>query len=311
MNKKIIKPLILIIIIALLVGFNFISNNVEVQAFSELKITVDILDNEIMNYLDASETESINQSLLLEEYVLEPIREKYLKDNQGKFLAEQHIESTLINTSNQREALEALENLKLEEIISEIVKNCSKYLELDEVTVLVIPISSEKTFGEITKKISIVGLAYGDGKILLMIDPFNKEYEKLLPNILAHEYHHSVWLKREKLNSEFTLLDYLIFEGRAESFANIVYPSIENSTYSKFNEVEARKFFSIILDDLDSTEGNLLRDIMFGSSKYPSMAGYNLGYKIVQNYLKENTDIDIEDWTYMEPKHILQETDYD
>ncbi len=82
----------------------------------------------------------------------------------------------------------------------------------------------------------IQAITVGTGKIIVSIDPTSDYWEEQLPYVLAHEYHHSVWTSRNFTTTDFTPLEYLILEGKADSFAknlgaNIII-TIQNPTSS-------------------------------------------------------------------------------
>ncbi|WP_409293838.1 DUF2268 domain-containing putative Zn-dependent protease [Peribacillus sp. SCS-26] len=53
-------------------------------------------------------------------------------------------------------------------------------------------------------------------------------------------------------------------------------------------------------------------DFMNGSeSKHiPPFSNYTIGYKIMQSYLQKNPQVKTNEWTVLNPKEILQNSDY-
>ena len=50
---------------------------------------------------------------------------------------------------------------------------------------------------------------------------------------------------------------------------------------------------------------------MFGDGKdYPRWSGYTIGYRIVQNYLEKNPEINVDAWTNMSSSDILEKSGY-
>lgn len=140
-----------------------------------------------------------------------------------------------------------------------------------------------------------------------------KNWKSILSYSVVHEYHHhSVWTAQKFDNSRFTLLDYLVFEGKADSFANIIYPKIEVPWISSI-DFETEKFvWNLISDQLNSTDDELAKKVIFeGVKDFPHWNGYTIGYHIVQDFLKNNPEISIEEWTKMDSSVILERSRYE
>ena len=60
--------------------------------------------------------------------------------------------------------------------------------------------------------------------IVLQIAP-QKYNEEMIPYTIAHEYHHTVYFEKVK-NQKRDLIDYVLIEGKADSFANLVIPDM-------------------------------------------------------------------------------------
>ena len=69
----------------------------------------------------------------------------------------------------------------------------------------------------------VIALTAGSGKVVVKLHP-QADWAKLLPYVLAHELHHSYWAQEQfHPDAAFTLADYLVFEGRADYYANQVF----------------------------------------------------------------------------------------
>ncbi|WP_171050839.1 DUF2268 domain-containing putative Zn-dependent protease [Bacillus sp. BHET2] len=114
-----------------------------------------------------------------------------------------------------------------------------------------------------------------------------KEYEALF----VHEYHHCVRMKLlNKQDSQYTLLDSIIFEGLAEyavkEYCGEKYMAPWTKTYG---EKEMSGYHEKwIQPNLDVKRSNPLHDhLLLGQKSYPTMLGYAAGFRLVQNHLKK------------------------
>ncbi|MCU0645109.1 MAG: DUF2268 domain-containing protein, partial [bacterium] len=72
--------------------------------------------------------------------------------------------------------------------------------------------------------VGVMAFATGIGNIIISIDPQQESWQAVLKHIIAHEYHHNVWSITHFERKDFSVIEYLVFEGRAEYFANHIFP---------------------------------------------------------------------------------------
>jgi uncharacterized protein YjaZ len=129
---------------------------------------------------------------------------------------------------------------------------------------------------------------------------------------VAHEYHHTQWMARNPSRDtfQFTLLEYLVFEGRADNFASQTTGLSGDWSHALSAEQECTVFTSIRAS-LDQT-GAILPKVMFGwpGSGYPQWAGYTLGFGIVHSFLKLHPDA-VENWTNLSADDLFAASHYD
>lgn len=61
---------------------------------------------------------------------------------------------------------------------------------------------------------------------------------------------------------------------------------------------------------LNSDDSELFQKLMFGGGDFPRWSGYIIGYHIVQDFLKNNTDYSIEEWTKLSATELLNKSGY-
>ncbi|QNO15384.1 hypothetical protein HYG86_11720 [Alkalicella caledoniensis] len=148
------------------------------------------------------------------------------------------------------------------------------------------------------------------GNIIININPLAKDYEKWIPYVMAHEYHHSVWGHNWYVlrgDSKGTLLEYMISEGQADAFAKSLYGDLEPKWLSKLSEEEEKLYWSKFIKILESTDKPEHYTYMFGdpSKGLPWCIGYYFGYEIVKSYLLNNPQISYTKLVDIEPCTVL------
>ncbi|WP_346655580.1 DUF2268 domain-containing putative Zn-dependent protease [Lysinibacillus sphaericus] len=146
----------------------------------------------------------------------------------------------------------------------------------------------------------------GAGKIIVLFDNYKTEDE--LRSGIAHEYHHSVWTEKYASKGvSLTVLDDLIFEGKAVMFDKLVYPDIYfYPIYTTYNKDD----WSKIAFDLEKSDSNRALEILMGGNGLPSLYGYGVGYKLVKSYLDLNPTLTPEEWTALSSKEIFEKGNY-
>nr|WP_269140711.1 DUF2268 domain-containing putative Zn-dependent protease [Radiobacillus kanasensis] len=157
----------------------------------------------------------------------------------------------------------------------------------------------------------VLGFSPNDGSILLIIDS-TYEKESLLYTV-AHEYHHTVnkELNQNGYISSF-LIDRILFEAKADAFAEMVYPNIEVPWTKPLTKEEEKKILYILNNNYDSTNKSLIDEFRNGSPDkgLPIWSNYRIGNKIMHSFLAKNPDVSIKEWTEMPAKEIIQNSDY-
>ena len=112
-------------------------------------------------------------------------------------------------------------------------------------------------------------------------------FETEVARTLIHEYMHVV---REQYIpwENGTLLDSLVAEGLTQSFELEVQPELPPSIYAtSFTEDELQDLWNKAKDILDQ-RGWINDEWFFGSDEIKRWSGYSLGFKLVQDKIKES-----------------------
>ena len=197
----------------------------------------------------------------------------------------------------------------IKEIIDATLLECNKYLQNDGLTFNISPTTPEDK--EIIKEMGgVTGITHDDKHISITIDTNIISWKEILKYTVAHEYHHAYCINSYDEAYRWTLLDYIVFEGNADSFAHLIYPNIIAAWTTALSETEKSALWVKISPDLQSKDDSLHNEVMFGGKTYPIWGGYTLGFNIVQSALKNNPNLTVKAWTNLTASEMLEMSDY-
>lgn len=241
--------------------------------------------------------------------IFKSIENEILEGAEASFM----INSIMIPYEPTDNLKEQVGNLKSQETI-ELIKNAfytiTKSIPGPDTKIILLPTSP--LIQEYLDKYNMpgYGVAIGSGKILLALNQTSKNWTEFLSFGLAHEYHHSTWISRNWISSDFTLLEYMIFEGRADAFGKRINGSIEIHSSKYLTRDQEKNTWELIKSDLDKKGTKRLLSVMYGNDDIPFGSGYAIGYGILESFKYNNpiyTDLEIID---MEPTDILKLSGY-
>ncbi|MBH9968063.1 Zn-dependent protease [Bacillus enclensis] len=257
------------------------------------------------NYLDEVKKDPDAPYLdIYQEEVIDPIYSDCFEDGEFLHMADlilnadpNHLNVSPTHLTEIQNLIDKIDNQQPEKTIKEALIKSSDLLPSEkETTVCVLP--STNKYAEM--------ITVGTGKIEVL---YNWQYtEDTLRAGLAHEYHHSIWaekhLDRAKQSS---VLDNLIFEGKAVMFEKNVYPDID---FTPIDPSYDKELWSKIEPDLLSYDFNRSREILMGGKDLPWLYGYSEGYKMVKSYLELNPNAAPAEWTGVSPQDIFEKGNY-
>lgn len=221
-----------------------------------------------------------------------------------------YLSAPIRNPTELKKAIERINNNKkrIESKIRSALEKSNNYLKNDSLTIYILPANPDNK--AIMQRMSgIMGLTAGSKQILLTIEPEIIGWEKMLTYAVAHEYNHAYWTNLNfGKSTKWTLLDYLIFEGRGDSFAHLLYPKVKAPWTSALNEKDTEVLWNRIRLKLKSEDIRFQMEVMFGSVNYPFSGGYTVGYEIVQQALKST--LTVENWTNLSSEKLLEMSGY-
>jgi uncharacterized protein YjaZ len=264
------------------------------------------------DYMNAVKTDFKDKDSLYKAKISWPIYNKYFANGEYASLAQMNYYMPIMDTTGLAARVAELNNKKedLIKLVTASLAACNKYLRNDSITVYIEPTGGNNK--KISDKMNgITAVTTSSKQILLSIDPSVSSWTSMLPYTLSHEFNHTYWTVHNlKTTAKFTMLTYLVFEGRADSYAHFVNPTIDCPWANILTDKEKAEQWAKIKPQLQSEDSQFQRQVMFGSNGYPLWTGYCLGYNIVQSALKNNPKLTPEEWTSMEPEKILEMSDY-
>jgi len=250
------------------------------------------------NYADKVESNpKQSQSEIYNEEVIKPIYSDCFENGEYLHIADPVINVDLDSLTENQKLSEQIDREETEKIIKEaLIKSSDLIASENETTVCVLPVTNANP--------NMVTV--GAGKVIVL---YNKSYtDNDLRSGIAHEYHHSVWTEKYlRKDKPITVLDNIIFEGKAVLFDKLVYPDIYYyPIYTTYNKDD----WSKIALDLEKVDSNRSLEILAGDNGLPSLYGYGVGYKLVKSYLDLNPTLTPEEWTALSAKEIFEKGNY-
>jgi len=259
-------------------------------------------ENEYRDYIKRAREGETDLDRLFEETVTNPVQEKYGVSDWPS--------SAIIDIDALERNIDRIIEEDVVGLIDQALKESYQFLEeLDDVKVFIMPLDPQTKYGTgggITQM----------GEIFININSSYRYWKELVPYMVAHEYHHlySFHLYNEnQLNwgaiNEGTLLDLMVTEGKADSFAQMVAP---NAIVPWHNFMVSQEELNRYRDNLNSTDYDTITELMYhlhSSELDPS--GYSVAYQIVQTFLNNNPDVSIVEWTAMSAEEILEKSDFE
>lgn len=296
---------ILILILITMASCNMSTPTPDEQSFTIVPVYEDMLA-----YINAArEVDDPDLEKLLETYVLDPnwepcAGEEYLPPPGSIF------DEPIQDLGALEEKIHLLQESNVESMVRSALHKSARKLTGPDTTVCIIAADPNNWF--IRERMNGVnGWTFGAGKIILQVNPV-PGWEAWVPYIIAHEYHHSAWTDRFYLTDDREdLIDNLIFEGKADSFAHIIYPDTDVPWVSALTAEEERLQWEKILSQGETTDSMVKTRFMVGGDEdTPTWTGYTIGYHIVQSYLDSHPEVDIDTWTALPPQELVQESGY-
>jgi uncharacterized protein YjaZ len=270
------------------------------------------LDDYYLAFLKGVRAGNKNTDSLYRAVIQNPIMSTYFAKSEYSDLIKMGFYYPIQDTTGLANYISSIKSSegKIEQLITKALSDANKILKNDSITVYVEP-SNIYMRSMIQKMEGITAVTAGSKQIVITVDTNVSGWDEMLKYTIAHEFNHTYWtVKNFSKLDKFTLLNYLVFEGRADSYAHLIYPDFKCPWTAALMENEKTDLWNKIKPDLQSEDEMLERGVMFGSNTYPIWGGYTLGYSIVQSALKNHPELKPEEWASMDTQKILEMSDY-
>jgi len=120
-----------------------------------------------------------------------------------------------------------------------------------------------------------------------------------------------VWTSRNFETPDFTPLEYLIFEGRADSFAKESFPNTKHPFIKTLSKDEENRVWGLIKPEMNERNSELNDKLMAGTNEIPTGSVYSIGFNIIESFKINNPQINDKELIDMDAKQILLLSKYD
>ena len=263
-------------------------------------------------FIDKVKTDNRSLDSIYKENIQTTIFDKHFQKSEYDFIVKDFFATPIKNTSELAKSIDRI-TLNQETIKTKIIgalKKSRQDIDNDSLTIYIIPVNPDSR-SVIKAMTGIMGLTAGSKQIILTIEPDILGWENMLEYAIAHEFNHAYWTNVNfGKSAKWTLLDYLVFEGRGDYFAHLLYPNLIAPWTTALTENQKSDLWNKIKPNLQSEDISLQMEVMFGSKKYPVWGGYSLGYDIVQKALTNNKKLKSNIWTNLSSDKILELSKY-
>ncbi len=271
-----------------------------------------------LKYIAAARTDpGADLHILWSQTVLDPFWQEWAADQFNEARTREEL-STPVGREDldelEREAL-ALEAAGIEAIVEQAYGRIAAALPtaLPDKAVCILALNPARRH-VLERQNGVTGSCVGDN-ILLEIHPGGENWQRWVPYVLAHEYNHTVagythfYLKGRTCAS---LLDSMIFEGLADTFANSLFPGLDPTWTRALTSRQETEQWKIMQPYLDSPDPEHYLRFIFGrgTSGAPAFTGYTIGFRIVQAYLRAHPTACMPDLVMMDSCELLAESGY-
>lgn len=270
------------------------------------------LTDHYTDFINKVKANDKNTDSLYKACIQNTICDKYFKKSEYADIVRDLYATPIRNTTELSKSIDRLaqNQEKIKNKIIGTLKKSREYIKNDSLTIYIIPANYDGRM-VIEAMSGIMGLTAGSKQIILTIEPEVQGWENMLEYAIAHEYNHAYWTNMNYLKTvKWTLLDYLVFEGKGDYFAHMLYPDVIAPWTISLSDNQRLDLWQKIRSNLQNEDIGYQMEVMFGSQNYPVWGGYSIGYDIVLTALTNNDKLRPEDWINLDSGKILEKSKY-
>lgn len=248
------------------------------------------------------------------EYAIDPYWSEWAQDQFNEARIRKHLSNPFLNLDELDAEIELLKSSGIEQLVEKSYGGMIQKLP-PCVPQHVVCLYAENPDNQWVREQGVVGEGVGEN-ILLKLNPLGEDWLRLVPYVLAHEYHHAIWGHNYfgvQGKTYMDLLTGLMIDGEADSFAKMLYPEVQPVWINALTLKEETEQWERIQEYLWGNNGAVYERFFFGdqASGTPGGTAYTIGYHIVQAYLKQHPEQSVMDLMNKEAREILAESGYE
>lgn len=193
--------------------------------------------------------------------------------------------------------------------IEEAILKSAELLPGKDTNIYIFPVNPEE-WHLINTGGGMSGMTFSESDFLLMIDP--SVSEETVKYTVAHEYHHTVNFLYDGIPIDYNILDLILIEGKADSFASILYPETKVIWIEPLSNDEEVKVLEALSINGESMDFIIYDKLVNGNSRkdIPRFSNYKIGYQITESFIENNPDSSIIEWTKLDANKIIRGSKY-
>jgi uncharacterized protein YjaZ len=255
------------------------------------------------------------RAVLYDKFVNKPYRDVCHREIEGYSDAEQRLTTPIDGLDDLANAVNAIIEYDVESRVIDAIRKSARVLPSNHVTVCLFPYSPDGDGADFVRNNMEGVMGFSEAHGILWIEPIPaKGWMKRLPYTTAHEYHHAIgaFNTNHPVQHHESLLATMIAEGRADTFAELLFPGLQQLWTDTLSDEEERTTWGAMQPYLGNTDGETVFKFVFGDeeSGIPPTAGYTIGYRIAQSYIANNPKDSPVEWTALDAKDFLKGSGY-
>ncbi len=270
------------------------------------------LTDHYTSYIDKAKFKEQDADKIYKEEILDNLFATHFQKSENADEVKESLLKTVKNRAELKNSIELIlyKKTHIKAKIVEVLNRCRQKLENSGLTIYIMP-SDPDNRAIMNRMSGIMGYTAGPKQIILTIDPSCDGWEPMIDYTFAREFTHAYLLGlKEDKSKKRTLLEYMMYEGKADAFAHILYPNAKAPWTKSLTEVQKTETWNKIKTKLESNDQVYQSDVMYGSADFPLWTGYTLGYSILQSAFKNDPNLLRQKWTDIPDKEILEASSY-
>lgn len=195
------------------------------------------------------------------------------------------------------------QKLEIEKTISETIEKCNEKLPVPTKNFIFVhpylTTEDDKVFD------GVMAVAVYSCVFHLFVN-LNEYSKKSIENTVAHELNHTIYYYHHYDDfNNYTLLDEVLLEGLAENFREQYFDPEVSKWAGALTRDEAFNILKESKDILESRDQKVIKEFLFGNDKYQRWTGYSVGYWLVKEFIKNNSDLSWDEIMKVDPKRFV------